>query len=45
MKKWIHQYGVTVLKNSEICNFVESRSNIEKEVLTSKSKLNGVILE
>ena len=36
VKKWIHQYGVAVLKNSEICDFVESRSSIEKEVLTSK---------
>ena len=35
VKKWIHQYGVVVVKDSEICVVVESRSNIEKEVLRS----------
>ena len=45
VKKWIHQYGVAVLKNSEICDFVESRSNIEKEVLTSERNLLVLFLE
>ena len=30
------QYGVAVLKNSEICDCVESRSNMEKKLLTCK---------
>ena len=39
VKKWIPQYGVTVRKNSKIYDFVESRFNIEKEVVSSKRNL------
>ena len=37
---WLHEtkYGVEVLKNREICDFVESRPNTEKVLLTSKSE-------
>ena len=45
VKKWIPQYGVTVLKNSEIYDFVKSRSNTEKEVLTSKRNWLVLFLE
>ena len=42
VKKWIHQYGVAVPKNSEICDFIESCSNTEKALLTSKR--NSLVL-
>ena len=45
LKKWIHQYGVAVLKISEICDFVESRSNIEQALLTSKRNWLVLFLE
>ena len=39
VKKWIPQYEVAVLKKSEIFDFVESRSNTEKVLPTSKLNL------
>ena len=36
VKKRIPQYGVSVLKNSEICDFIESHFSIEEALLTSK---------
>ena len=34
VNKWIPRYGVAVLKNKEICDIVESRSNTEKAQLS-----------
>ena len=45
MKKWIPQYGDAALKNSEICDLVESCSNTEEEVLMSKRNSLVVVLE
>ena len=44
MKKWIPQSGVTVLKNKEIYDFVES-PNTEKALLTSKHNSLVLFLE
>ena len=42
VKKWIPQYGVAVLKNNEIGDFVQSHFTIEKALLMSKH--NSLVL-